>query len=186
MTIEVLEPTASNMYLGRALSLVNVHETEFDHRLRRAWAKFGTYHAELTNKLVPLNLRMKLFHSVVSPSVLYGCCSWVMTEARKTQLQSAQLKMARKIMGMRRAINGNGEVESWVEWLQRVTPKARDIMRKANIPNWSEEVRSRYVRWYHKVASMPADRWARKVLQWEPNGHRAQGRPVRRWSEQQC
>ena len=109
MTIEVLEPTASNMYLGRAL--------------RRARAKFGTYHAELTNKLVPLNLRMKLFHSVVSPSVLYGCCSWVMTEARKTQLQSAQLKMARKMMGMRRAINGNGEVESWVEWW--VTPPRR-------------------------------------------------------------
>ena len=50
MNIEVLAPTESNLYLGRALALTNVHDLELDHRLRKAWAKYGTFKEELTNK----------------------------------------------------------------------------------------------------------------------------------------
>ena len=62
MRIEVLDPTASNMYLGRALCLTNLHDTELDHWLKKAWAKFGTLKRELTDKAIPLHLRLKLFH----------------------------------------------------------------------------------------------------------------------------
>ena len=41
ITIEVLDPRASNMYLGRALTLTSIHATEIEHRLKKAWSKFG-------------------------------------------------------------------------------------------------------------------------------------------------
>eukprot|EP00959_Pyramimonas_sp_CCMP1952_P103420 2162909-Pyramimonas_sp.AAC.1 len=36
--IEVMEPTETNMCLGRALTLLAVHDAELTHRLKRAWA----------------------------------------------------------------------------------------------------------------------------------------------------
>ena len=35
MNIEVMDPSSSNMYLGRALSLTEPHQTELDHRFRK-------------------------------------------------------------------------------------------------------------------------------------------------------
>ena len=52
---------------------------------------------EVSDKMVPLHLRLKLFHSVVAPSVLYGCGSCLITEARETRLKSVQLKMMRQM-----------------------------------------------------------------------------------------
>ena len=62
MNIEVLQPTSNKMYLGRALTLTSVHDSELDYRLQRAWAKFGAFKQELTDKATPLPLRLKLFH----------------------------------------------------------------------------------------------------------------------------
>ena len=70
MDIEVMDTTANTTYLGRALSLVDTHDTELQHRIGKAWAKSGFFRNELTDKDVPLHLRLKLFHSVVAPTVL--------------------------------------------------------------------------------------------------------------------
>ena len=55
MNIEVLGPNANAMYLGRALSLTDAHGVELAHRLKKAWAKFGLYWQELTDKDIPLH-----------------------------------------------------------------------------------------------------------------------------------
>jgi hypothetical protein len=99
MSIEVLSPIANTMYLGRALTLTDTHDVELTNRLKKAWGKFGAFKQELTDKAIPLHLRLKLFNSVVTPTVLYGCSSWVMTHARDAKLRSAQLKMLRAIWG---------------------------------------------------------------------------------------
>ena len=88
--IEVLEAPASTMYLGRLLSLTDPHEIELQHRIKKAWAKFAVYREELTNKSVPLKLRMRLFNAVVTPTILYGCCSWVVTASKEKKLQATQ------------------------------------------------------------------------------------------------
>ena len=41
MEIEVLGVDGSALYLGRALSLTESHDTELAHRIKKAWAKFG-------------------------------------------------------------------------------------------------------------------------------------------------
>ena len=39
--VEVLDPHASSMYLGKSLCLTDVHDTELQHRIARAWANFA-------------------------------------------------------------------------------------------------------------------------------------------------
>lgn len=56
MEVEVLDPGATTMYLGRSLSMTDVHDSELRHRIAKAWAKFGTYSQELTDKTIPLIL----------------------------------------------------------------------------------------------------------------------------------
>ena len=191
MDIEVLPSTTTTTYLGKALSLTDTHDSELKHRLAKAWAKFGAYRQELTNKDIPLSLRLKLFESVVTPSVLYGSCSWVMTSARKQALKSAQMKMVRTILSRRRLVTypsvDDGDsvgLETWVDWVRRVTADARKEMANNGVPDWVDECGRTIQRWGKKFRNMESYRWARRVLDWQPDSWRARGRPRARWSDQ--
>ena len=65
------------MYLGRALTLTDTCQVELAHRIKKGWANFGMMKNELTDKNVPIGFRLKLFHTVVTPTIMYGSCSWV-------------------------------------------------------------------------------------------------------------
>ena len=171
--------------MGRALCLINTHDVELANRMRKAWAKFGIYKDELTDKAIPLNLRLKLFHSVVTPSAMYGCGSWVMTGTRKATLQSTHLKMLRAILAQKRVLDSDGVLEPWVDWAQRSSRDARHAIQQLNIPDWTTELHAKLVSWRRRLSNMDSQRWARKVLEWRPIGRRSRGHPLTRWNEQQ-
>ena len=142
------------------------------------------FRGELTDRAVPLHLRLRLFHAVLTPTILYGCASWVMTESRSTLLRTTQLKMLRVLLGRGRIRKEpDGAVETWVEWVQRVTPEARKAMLDHGIPAWDVEQQSRQRQWGLHVESMSHDRWAKKALNWQPDGRRGRGRPATRWAD---
>ena len=184
MVIEFLDPMTSNMYLGKALCLRNVHDAELEHRQKKAWAKFATFKHELTDKAVPLHLRLKLFHSVITPTALYGCSSWVMTSTRTAKLRGTQLKMLRAMLGRQRIYTSDGEIETWVEWIQRVTDEARRVADENKIPDWRNVYTTRLRSLQARLQQMESYRWAKRVLEWMPTGFRSRGHPLTRWSEQ--
>ena len=184
MGVEVLGPTASTMYLGRALSLTDAHDVELEHRIKKAWAKFGTWKQELTDRSVPLHLRLKLFRSVVTPTALYGSGSWVMTGQRETAFRGTQMKMLRSIMGRKRKKLPSGELETWVDWIKDATADVRVAMTSHGVGDWVLEQRCRVKSWANKVATMSDDRWAKCVLNWQPDGCRSRGHPRARWCDQ--
>ena len=57
---------------------------------------------------------------------------------------------------------------TWVEWVQRVTPEARDAMRASSVPNWSEEQQRRMTRWRERLQQMETDRWTVQAASWGP------------------
>jgi hypothetical protein len=59
-----------------------------------------------------------------------------------------------------------GELETWVEWVKRVTNEAREQMTEHRIPDWIEEQRSRVRRWANRFEEMNNRRWAKQVLEW--------------------
>jgi hypothetical protein len=102
--IDILAPEESTMYLGRRFSLFSLHETELDNRIKQAWRKFWAHKSELCGKAYRLKDRLRLFNSVVTPSVLYSCGTWTMTTERMRRLRTAQRMMLRKIIGTKRKL----------------------------------------------------------------------------------
>ena len=162
-------------------------KTELRNRIAKGWAKFAIYRDELTNSYYSLRQRMRLFASVVQPSVLYGCVSWTMTKEREQLIQTTQRKMLRKIVGTKRSVSKDKEgvvsTETYVDWIQRATRKAEDAMANYGVPSWVEECSRRKFQWAGHVLRRSDGRWSKQVFCWCPVGSRSQGRPLIRWSD---
>ena len=186
-TFEILPAHGSSMYLGRLLSLCNTHGIEIKNRINKAWQKFAIYRKELTDKYYSLKQRLKLFATVVQPTLLYGCGTWTMTRKRETLIRSVQRRMLRSIVGVRRLTSrddaGNVVLEDWVAWVQRSTHIAEVSRQQHRVAEWVEEITRRKFRWAGHVARRQDGRWTREVLDWSLQGYRAQGRPSMRWTD---
>eukprot|EP00973_Karenia_brevis_P095152 12425919-Karenia_brevis.AAC.1 len=138
---------------------------------------------ELTDKSISLHLRLKLFNAVITPTVLYGCSSWVMTCTREASLRSAQMQMLRKIIGRKRIKEPHGDLETWVAWVQRVTEEARQAMDTHSVPDWVDVQRLRKQLWKDRLEDMHANKWAKQVFDWTAVGWRARGHPRARCAD---
>ena len=79
MNIEILPIEGSMKYLGRQICFDQPHEVEIQNRKNAAWKKFHVLKEKLTNKKYSLSSRLKVFNGTVTPTMLYGCCTWTLT-----------------------------------------------------------------------------------------------------------
>ena len=80
MALDILALDSSHRYLGRLVSMSEDRcSIEVSNRIRAAWAKYAQHRRWLTNRCVPLHLRLKLFDSVISPSALFASGSLPLT-----------------------------------------------------------------------------------------------------------
>ena len=77
----------------------------------------------------------------------------------------------------------DGDLESWADWIKRVTKESELHFMRAGVRDWLEEQRQRKWQWAGHIARRTDSRWGRLLLDWTPNGHRKQGRPKTRWSD---
>ena len=212
LKIEVLSREGSTMYLGRLLSAHNTQDTELDFRIERAWKKFFAHKSELCGKGYRLRDRLKLFDSVVTSTVLYGSGTWTMTQAREAKLRVHQRKMLRWMIGCgRKQGNGHAEVgekdeeeeepepreeedeiaaegpvglESWIDYIRRVTGIAEECLKHAKLEDWIAGQRRRKWRWAGHTARRHDGRWSNKILfHNEFPGSRRVGHPKARWRD---
>jgi hypothetical protein len=185
---EILDSSASTMYLGRMLCLSNelTHDVELKNRMAKGWAKFAVYRDELTNPHYSLKQRMRVFTSVIQPSILYGCVSWTMTAKRVAKLRTTQRRMLRKMIDTKRQrhrdLDGNEILENYVDWMQRSTRRAEQVMSQYGVPDWVEESCRRKFKWAGQVWRHSDGRWASQVVRSHFMGSRRSGRPLTRWS----
>ena len=185
MSIEVLDCQKHAMYLGRALCLRGMHGEELRNRTSKAWSKFGIHKDELTDRDIPIRQRLRLFDAMVTPTTLYGSGAWTMTVERHRHLRSTQRRMMRMILNSNRKYKGDQRtVEDFVEWIQRTTREAEELMARYSINDWVTQQRDRVWQWAGKVARSTDGRWSHKILNYEPLGSRLNGRPRARWTDQ--
>ena len=98
ITVEILSRENHTMYLGRAINLTNMEDEELNSRVAEAWAKFGVFRQELLDRSVPVHLRIQLFDTVVTPTMLYGSEAWSMTQKRQMKLRPTQRRMFRSLL----------------------------------------------------------------------------------------
>ena len=136
----------------------------------------------MTSRRYDLGRRTKLFTSVVQPTLLYGGSSWTTTRAREHLLRTTQRKMMRTIIGCRRLVV-NEEMEDWIQWMQRATRKAEEVMEEHGVPDRVSEVHRRKFEWAGHIARRHDGRWTREILMFSAKGSRSRKRPLTRWTD---
>ena len=117
--IEVLPAGHGLELLGTSLSLNDVTGCELKFRIAAGWKKLWALRKLLLNSRFSLKGRLRLFHSTVSGTVLWGTESWTPRAEELRHLQATQNAMLRKIVASRRQPE-----ETYVDWIIRATELA--------------------------------------------------------------
>ena len=123
--------------------------------------------------LLPRNLKIKIYRTIILPVVLYGCETWSLTLREKRRLRVFENMVLRRVFGPKR-----DEVTG--EWRRLHNKELRDLY---SLPNIVRVVKSRRMRWVGHVARMGEGIGVHRVLVGKPEGKRPLGRPRRRWED---
>ena len=187
--VEVLLGVSVHKYLGRHLcgDMKNRSTTEFMHRVAAAWGKFHKHRPTLMNKNASIKKRLRLFQSVVSPTVLFGLSTLPLTSAQLKQLDALQRRMLRSIAGWVR----NAE-EDWAETMRKTNRRLEAALRAHPLKPWTQQLATRQFKLAAKFAN-EEESWPAKAIRWNPqddaeciNQHRPYrlpGRPRRKWDD---
>ena len=128
-------------------------------------------HRVSSSRLLPKNLKIKIYRTIILPVVLYGCETWSLTLREEMNLRVFENMALRRIFGPRR-----DEVTG--EWRRLHDEELNDLY---SSPNIVRVIKSRRMRWAGHVARMGEERGAYRVLVGKTEGKRPLGRPRRRW-----
>ena len=105
--VAIVQDADSHRYLGRSIpgDLFNRAAIEIKHRLQAAWYKFSQHSKTLTNRNTSVKLRLNLFDSVVTPTILFGLIALPLYQTYIDKINVAQRKMLRNIVGWVRLID---------------------------------------------------------------------------------
>ena len=88
--------------------------------------------ASLLNKKVPVKLRLRLFDTVVTPTVIYSLSTTPLTTAQLAKLDAVQRKMLRRIIGWIRF-----DDEEWETTGQRMKARLDAALHLCPMKPWS-------------------------------------------------
>ena len=127
----------------------------------------------LSYRLLPKNLKIKIYRAIILPVVLYGCENWSLTLRKERRLRVFENRVLRRVFGPKRD-------EITREWRKLHNEELMDFY---SLPNIVRVVKSRRMRWAGHVARMGEWRGAHRILVRKPEGKRSLVRPRRRWED---
>jgi len=160
-------------YLGTTLTDQNSIQKEIKSRLKLGNAYYHSVQNLLSSRLLPKNLKIKIYRIIILPVVLYGCETWSRTLREERRLRVCENRVLRRVCGSKR-----DEVTG--EWRKLHNDELNDLY---SLPNIVWVVKSRRMRWAGHVARMGEDRGVHRVLVGKPEEKRPFGRPRRRWED---
>jgi hypothetical protein len=155
-------------YLGSIINDNNSIEEEIKERI-----VLGTkvYYANLKffkSKLVTKYSKLKLYRSVIIPTVTYASETWVLKESSIQILLVFERKILRKIFGPTR------EKQLW-----RIKTN-NELDKLINHQNIINHIKALRLSWFSHVQRMPDSRTVKKIFNWTA---RSKGRPKQRWDD---
>jgi len=112
--------------LGTALTNQNSMQDEIKSRLKSGNACYHWVQNLLFSNLLPENLKIEIYRTIILPVVLYGCETWSLTLREELRLRVFENKGLRRIIGSKR-----DEVTG--EWRKLHNVEANDRYPSANI-----------------------------------------------------
>ena len=131
------------------------------------------------DKLVPIQLRLKLFDAVVTSTVLYSLETCPLSESLGTRLDVVQRKMLRRMVGW---VSSSGD--SWEDIGRRMKNRLQQCLDKSPVIDWSEAVYNRKSKCFNSIDAAPL--WISSDCKWDlvacssanfADAYRSVGRP---------
>ncbi|CAK0811480.1 unnamed protein product [Prorocentrum cordatum] len=99
--VEVVKHAGKHEYLGRLLSgdLRMRGKCNLEHRMKCAWLKYHQLADAMQKRHIPIALRLRLFDSMVTPSVLCSLNTAPLTQKDLDELGAPQRKVSRRVVG---------------------------------------------------------------------------------------
>jgi hypothetical protein len=147
-----------------------MHE-EIKSRLNSGNACYNSVQSLLSSRLLPRNLKVKIYKTIVLSVVLYGCGTWSVTLREEHRLRVFGNRVLRRIFGPKRD-------EVMVGWRKLHDGEVHNLY---SPPNIIRQIKLKRMRWAGLVEGMGEGRKVNKVFVGKPEVKRPHGRSRHIW-----
>ena len=163
---ELLEEVTAFKYLGFHFTNNMDNYKPIQERIKLGHAAMKRLKNIWKASRITTQLKLKLFNTIVIPTVLYGAECWILNLKEQRKL------LAFEMYGLRRILK--------IRWQDRVTNE--EVRRRAELERTIlERVQDAHLRWLGHVERMEEQRLPKKVFYGKINGTRPRGRPKTTW-----
>jgi len=107
-------------YLGTNLTSQNSIQKEIKSGLKSDNACYHSVQNLLSSSLLPKNLKIKIYRTIILPAVLYGCETWSLILREELRVMVLENRVLRRIFGPKRD-------EVTQEWKKLQTEELNDL-----------------------------------------------------------
>jgi hypothetical protein len=162
-----LKQTETFKYLGSTMNAQGGCEVDIRNRIRLAWQKWRELTAVLCDAKMPIQLKGKVYKTMVRPVMIYGAEAWTMTRRGEGLLERTEMRMLRWMLGISLRDRNRNE----------------DIRKKLGVACISDKIREARLRWYGHVMRREEDSCLKRIMKAEVYGRRSRGRQKKRWED---
>ena len=162
-----LKNVRKQTYLGVILSEDGKMDCELEKRIGAALSAAGAVRSQVfESREMSRSAKMLVYKAMIEPTLTYGAESWVLKEREKQRIQAAEMRVFRKIAGVRRMDHmRNDDIRAQL----RQEGIVEQVGRKREV--WKKRVEE-------QIGSV-----TEMVMSGTVPGKRPRGRPRKRWSD---
>jgi len=134
---EQFEQVNSFKYLGAMVNTDNSIEEEIKDRIAAGNRAYHVHKKLFTSKLISRNVKLRLYNTLICPTVMYASETWVLKENMINKLMIFERKIMRKILGPIRSNDGY--------WRIKTNQEINDILKGQNIIGFIKKTKTELV-----------------------------------------
>jgi hypothetical protein len=163
-----LEQVKEFVYLGGTITHDGRCEADIKRRIGLTYSVFNKLANIWNCRKLALEIRVKVFETMVVPVLMYGSECWTMRKQDEQRILVAEMSWLRKILGVSR--------------IQHI--RNDDIRKKMGIQVTAvDRIKARRLQWFGHVSRMGDSRVPYLALHMKVDGQRSSGRPRARWRD---
>ena len=144
-----LQVVAKFTYLGSTLSRVVHIDDKVNARIDKASAAFGRLRGSIWDRSgIRLDTKLKIYRSVVLPTLLYACETWTVYQRLAKRLNHFHTSCLRKLLK--------------IKWQDRIPDT--EVLKKTRMQSVHTLLKLAQLRWSGHVTRMPDERLPKKIL----------------------